>query len=150
MGGDFNSCLANNDYLNRNKLQNEHELTNLVRQNTEMCGLTDTFRFLNEEPGYTWNRGECYSRLDYIHVSREFNSRLKSSKIDWAFEKSDHAALITAITIKEEIKNGPGIQKVNPEVLKDPLKREQIKAELTFFTKPKSGRLEWSYEIRIS
>jgi exonuclease III len=132
MGGDFNSCLTNKDFLNRNKTKPESDLTDLLQQNTTICDLTDTFRFLNDDPGYTWNRGMCYSRLDYIYLSKSLNGRIKCSKINWAFDKSDHAALVTTIVIREEIRKGPGIVKVNPEVLDDPLKREQIRNELIF------------------
>jgi hypothetical protein len=132
MGGDFNCCLTNKDFLNRNKTQSETELTEVLQQNCTISDLTDSYRFLNNESGFTWNRGECYSRLDYIFLSKGLNCRIKSSKINWAFDKSDHAALVTTIIIREELKKGPGIIKVNPEVLDDPIKREQIREELVF------------------
>jgi len=132
MGGDFNSCLTNNDYLNRNKTKAETDLTNIIQQNSEICNLVDSFRHANTEAGFTWNRGTCYSRLDYIYVSETLKSRIKSSITNWSFEKSDHAAVITNIKIKDEIKKGPGIVKLNMELLKNPFKVEQMKAEITF------------------
>jgi hypothetical protein len=132
IGGDFNSCLTEKDYLNRNRTQIEVELTKLITQNNEICELTDSYRLLNKDPGYTWNRGECYSRLDYIYISNSLNNRIKCSKTNWGFEKSDHAALVTTLKINPEIKKGPGIIKVNSEVIKDPIKKEQIRDELTF------------------
>jgi exonuclease III len=84
LGGDFNSCLTELDYLNRNKLKPEDDLTKIITQNNKMCSLIDSFRYVDESPGYTWNRGTCYSRLDYLYVSNEITSRIKASKIDWA------------------------------------------------------------------
>jgi hypothetical protein len=44
----------------------------------------------------------------------------------------DHGALITSIQLNPEFKRGPGIAKVNPEVLDDPIKLGQIRNELIF------------------
>ena len=132
MGGDFNSCLTELDFLNRNKTKIELELTNVIQQNNNMCGLFDSYRELNTDPGYTWNRGECYSRLDYIYVSETLKNQIRSSTINWSFDKSDHAALKTSIKIKEEIKKGPGIIKVNVDILKFPDKVALIREELIF------------------
>ena len=132
VGGDFNSCMTSKDFLNRNKSKAETELTNAISNNNEMCGLIDSFSTTESAPGYTWNRGRCYSRLDYIYVSKELRNRLGSARVDWAFEKSDHAALSTLIRIKEEIIKGKGIAKVNTEILKDPQKVIQIREELKY------------------
>jgi exonuclease III len=132
VGGDFNSCMTSKDFLNRNKSKAETELTNAISNNNEMCGLIDSFRTTESAPGYTWNRGGCYSRLDYIYVSKELRNRLGAARVDWAFEKSDHAALSILIRIKEEIIKGKGITKVNTEILKDPQKVIQIRDELNY------------------
>ena len=97
-----------------------------------MCDLVDSYKTKNTEAGYTWNRGECYSRLDYIYVSSSLMSRINSSKTNWSYDKSDHAALVTSIKIRDEIRKGPGIVKVNIEVLKDKTKVAQIRNEIKF------------------
>ncbi len=130
--GDFNCCMTTSDYLNKNKFATENKLTLLLKQKNEMCDLVDSYKIKNKEPGYTWNRGNCYSRLDYIYVSSSLTARVKTSKINWSYDKSDHAALVTTININQEIRKGPGIVKVNTEVLKDKIKLAQIRTEITF------------------
>ncbi len=104
LAGDFNCCMTASDYLNRNKTVVENDLTLLIKQNNEMCDLVDSYKTKNTEAGYTWNRGECYSRLDYIYyiyVSSSLMSRINSSKTNWSYDKSDHAALVTSIKIRD-------------------------------------------------
>jgi hypothetical protein len=124
--------MTEKDYLNRNKLKPELELTTLITQLNKTCSLTDSYRYLNQDPGFSWSRGVCYSRLDYVFVSKALLNQLKKATIDWSFDKSDHSALITSIQLNPEFKRGPGIAKVNPEVLDDPIKLEQIRNELIF------------------
>jgi exonuclease III len=117
LGGNFNSCATELDYLNRVKLKSEEELTRLIAQChciKSMCELTDSYRFVSKAQGFTWNRGECFSKV--------MASRITNSRVDWAFEKSDHAALITTIKLNPKITKGPGIVKVNPNILNEPLK----------------------------
>ena len=132
LAGDFNSCISEIDFLNRNKTKIESELTRMVEQNNEVCNLTDSYRHIHNEGGFTWNRGTCYSRLDYIYVSNTLKSRIVTSGTDWAFDRSDHAAVITKIRIKEEINKGPGITTINVEIMKDPFKISKMREELIF------------------
>jgi hypothetical protein len=104
----------------------------MIEQNNITLGLTDSFRNKNIADGYTWSRGNTYSRLDYIYISNELNSRIVKSKVNWAFDKSDHAAVTTTLLKCEIVQKGPGIIKVNAEILKDPIKKAQIKKELLF------------------
>jgi hypothetical protein len=132
LAGDFNCCIAENDLKNRNRTKLEVELSNLIQQNNLMCGLVDSYRKLHPETGYTWNRGLCYSRLDCIYVSQSIESRIKSSSTNWGFDKSDHVAVTTSIRLKNEIKKGPGITKVNTDILKNPTTIAQIRDEIIF------------------
>jgi exonuclease III len=75
----------------------ETDLTDTIKQHNLNCELIDTYREKNKELGFTWNRGDCYSRLDYIYVSIILKSRIVSSEVDWAFDKSDHAAVCTKV-----------------------------------------------------
>jgi len=132
LAGDFNSCISNIDYMNRTKSNYELELTKMIEQNNNTMGLIDSYREKNKDPGFTWCRGDCYSRLDYIYVSNDLTSRIKESKINWGFGKSDHAAVTTTIRLRNEVKKGPGIVKVNTRILKDASIVEQIRNELIF------------------
>jgi hypothetical protein len=135
LGGDFNSCMTKDDLLNRKMSKAEEELTNSIRLNNNICNLIDSYLLVNSQPAFTWNRGTCYSRLDYIYVSSNLSNKIVSSEVDWAFEKSDHAAVMTKVNIQMEIQKGPGIVKVNTEILSDDLKKGQIGEELDFLIK---------------
>ena len=135
LGGDFNSCMTKDDYLNRNKSRNEDELTEMIRLNNSICNLIDSFLLVNTKPSFTWNRGNCYSRLDYIYFSSNLSNKIISSDVDWAFERSDHAAVRTRISMLSEIQKGPGIVKVNVDILSDRYKREQISKEIEIMIK---------------
>jgi hypothetical protein len=50
---------------------------------------------------------------------------------DWGFEKSDHAAVKIDWFIPDEPVKGPGIVKVNAQILNDPLCLKEIEYELT-------------------
>jgi exonuclease III len=132
LAGDFNSCMKKEDSVNRSRSQIEIELTKSIMQNNKLCNLVDSYRLIHDTNGYSWNRGSCYSRLDYIYVSGELVNRVKDSNTDWAFDKSDHAAVTTKIAVKNSVQKGPGIVKVNVETLNDPNKRTQIREELIF------------------
>ena len=132
LGGDFNSCASSKDFLNRTRTKSEDELTKAIKQNNEICNLFDSYSYIGVPQGFTWNRGNCYSRLDYIYLSNTLSNRIISSKVDWAFDRSDHAAVITEIKGKVVITKGPGIVKVNASVLKNNKKKEEIRDELIF------------------
>jgi hypothetical protein len=57
-------------------------------------------------------------------------SKIVNVKIDWAYETSDHAALI--INLKEEAmpNQGPGLAKINTKILEDPEVSNQIEKEI--------------------
>jgi hypothetical protein len=53
MGGDFNSCMSENDSLNRLKTKQESYLTDLIRSNNSMCEIMNVYRSMETEGGYT-------------------------------------------------------------------------------------------------
>jgi exonuclease III len=130
-GGDFNLCMTKNDGLNRNRTKMEETLSNLIQENNKVIEVSDAYRHVNSRDGYTWKRGMCYSRLDYIFVSANLVQRIVNVNVDWAWETSDHAALI--INMKEEslIPRGPGLAKINVKIIEDPIIALQIESEIT-------------------
>jgi hypothetical protein len=56
--------------------------------------------------------------------------KVNSVKTDWAFENSDHAAVIIKLNQEDEIKKGPGLVKINTEILKDPRVVKQVEEEI--------------------
>ena len=91
--GDFNVCMEKKDSVNRIGTQQELDLVKTLKANNKTCDLLDTYRILETEEGYTWSRGNLFSRLDYIFVSSSMTNKLVKTKVDWCFDKSDHAAL---------------------------------------------------------
>ena len=64
--GDLNTCLTDEDCLNRNRSKTEEILSTLIRENNKAIRVVDTYRSVYPKDGYTWKRGNCCSRLDYI------------------------------------------------------------------------------------
>jgi len=128
--GDWNVCLAPEDSINRSGSQSELVLSNIIKHNNEIAELSDAYRFVHAEKGFTWKRGVKYSRLDYIFVSNCATNNISGATTDWAFEASDHAAVRVELTSKEEIEKGPGIVKVNIKILEDPVVSTQIGKEI--------------------
>ena len=127
--GDYNVCMNPEDSLGRNGSQNEKLLADVLRNNNKVTGLSDAFRTIHKEGGYTWKRGNIYSRLDYIFISSHATPDIKSAKTDWAYESSDHAAVIICL-INQQSERGPGIIKVNTQITEDPKVTEEISNEI--------------------
>jgi hypothetical protein len=128
--GDLNVCLSSKDSLNRLGSKSEDLVTDVIRNSNEIANLTDAYRFLNPEGGYTWKRGAIYSRLDYIFVSKSISGKISGATVDWAFETSDHAAVKIDFTFENVPEKGPGIVKVNTAILEDPAVALQVGTEI--------------------
>jgi exonuclease III len=129
-GGDFNTCMSTTDSLNRNNSTVEKCLSETITMNNKITKLSNAYRFKHKEGGYTWKRGSCYSRLDYIFVATSLLSKISNAKVDWAFESSDHAAVKINFKVEKGPVKGPGIAKVNASILNDPNIVKQIGKEL--------------------
>ena len=106
-------------------------MAKVIKENNETTNLLDSYRHIVKEDGFTWKRGDTYSRLDYVFVSKALAPRVSKAEIDWAFETSDHALVKIIITAPEKIKKGPGIIKVNANILEDKNKLVQISSEIS-------------------
>ena len=129
-GGDLNVCMNSLDSLNRNGSTAEVCLSETITDNNKITNMVDSYRALNAEGGYTWKRGSCYSRLDYIFVSTHLLSKIASAVTDWAFEASDHAAVHIKLKFEDKPIKGPGIIKVNTKILENPNIVKQIGNEI--------------------
>ena len=117
--GDYNLCLTDKDLLNRKRGKSEQLLAENITENNKVAKLVDTYRSQNQKEGFTWNRGNCYSRLDHIFISADSIKRVKKATTDWCLEKSDHAAVTVDFLNVEKLQKGPGIVKVNTKILDD-------------------------------
>ncbi len=90
--GDFNLVIDPAvDSLNRDRTNSEKAVGTFVKDSLEALGLRDAFRHKNKDKGYTWSRGNCYSRLDMIFIDKEMLKNLSLAETKWAFDRSDHA-----------------------------------------------------------
>jgi exonuclease III len=128
--GDWNCCLTKKDYLNRRSTQSEVLLAEAIVGNNRVAELSDAFRFVQPESGFTWKRGECYSRLDYVFVSNALTRKIKNVQTDWAFESSDHAAVKINFHFDNEPTKGPGSVKLNIKILDNPKVAKEVGDEL--------------------
>jgi exonuclease III len=128
--GDLNTCLSSEDCLNRNRSKTEDILSDLIRENNKVINVTDTYRMSNPTDGFTWKRGSCYSRLDYVFMSKSLLPKIRKTKLDWAYEASDHAALQIDLKIEDIPIRGPGLIKVNTRILEDPILTNKIAEEI--------------------
>jgi exonuclease III len=118
--GDLNMCISKEaDSMNRNRTKSEELLANLVVENNRVVEVTDAYRAIRQEDGFTWRRGNCYSRLDYVFVSKSIKHRIAAASTDWSFENSDHAAVRIDLFTYESLR-GPGLIKVNTKIMEDP------------------------------
>ncbi len=59
--GDYNTCIGDQDSMNRVRTKVELELVNKINSDNETCELFDTYRNRHkEEGGFTWSRGSCF------------------------------------------------------------------------------------------
>jgi exonuclease III len=128
--GDLNTCLTDKDCLNRNRSKTEEILSTLIRENNKAIRVEDAYRSVNPEDGYTWKRGNCCSRLDYIFLSKSLVTKITKVKLDWAYDSSDHAALEIVLKIEETPKRGPGLTRINTTILEDPVLSKQVEEEI--------------------
>ena len=145
--GDFNMCMSNRDYINRNTSKQEQIVVTNVDENNKMLKLSDSFRILNPEGGYTWNRGSCFSRLDYIFVSDNILRYVDTCVTDWAFDQSDHAAVILDLNIPICNTFGPGITRVNTKVLENKVSLSQIKENLSEYLN--QAPANWNPNVKL-
>jgi len=145
--GDLNVCIGKNDFINRRHTVAERELAKHILNNNDVLNIQDAFRFKVSEGGFTWTRGECFSRLDYVFVSETVLRYIVDCSVDWAFCNSDHAAVRIDLCIPVERTTGPGITKVNTNILKDPVWFKKVEEGIKFMLAQVPA--EWNPHLRM-
>jgi exonuclease III len=132
IGGDFNLVLGQGDSKNRRANNAERRSKNFILEQNTALNLRDSFRVNNPTGGYTWSRGDCMSRLDMILVCNSVINLGVVSKLDWTFDISDHAMLETRFKIKNILKRGRGLFRLNASILENHHSLDEVRAELSF------------------
>jgi exonuclease III len=133
--GDFNFVTSPSDCKNRNFTPAEAKLAEFVDDRMSLLELTDA-KLLDKDPSlFTWQGRNIFSRLDRFYINQTLlNKTFKVSK-QWGKEcRSDHAMVCLEYLVKSE-KRGPGILKLNQNLLKKKENVEIIKQELEKWTK---------------
>ena len=79
---------------------------------------------------YTWNRGNTFSKLDYIFVSADLLDLTTSYDTIWDLVKSDHAAIKICIKLDGSTKRGKSYPKLFLSDIKSDGAIEHIKNEI--------------------
>ena len=126
IAGDLNLVIDPcEDSINRPYSNQERISRQLVKENLRVLEIEDAYRALQPTGGYTWSRGNVFSRLDYVLVSNQLSRHITNISSDWTFDKSDHAAVKITFKIPRPTQKGPGIVRVNADILKiEHIKRE--------------------------
>ena len=74
----------------------------------------------------SWRRADKYSKIDYILTSEQLFNFATDYRHDWAFDKSDHCAIILSLEFPSEIVKGKGYYKIDTELLNNPDDLEKI------------------------
>jgi hypothetical protein len=70
------------------------------------------------------------SRLDMLFVTSELSAGLMSSELNWAFDDSDHSLLKANIKLSVNFVKGPGLFRVNADLLDDNATLLTVKQEI--------------------
>ena len=127
LAGDLNLVMnKESDSINRVDSAQERISRDLITNNLAVLDMFDVFRQLHKLGGYTWSRGNKYSRLDYVIVTTDLAKHCHEAKVDWTFDRSDHAAVKVKLRLPNACQRGPGLSKVNADVLMKPQVRNEF------------------------
>ena len=106
IAGDFNCVLNQQDSQQRTWSPREQHLADHIRTNIENQEMYDSAIRSQNGNNFTWNRGEIFSKIDYMFVTHDL--LVSTTKYDtiWDLIKSDHAAI--QISINLEVKSNRG------------------------------------------
>jgi exonuclease III len=133
ISGDLNLVFDPNlDSINRNQSISEAKVKDHLQQLMLRFNLIDSYRQLHNYGGFTWGRDNpihIRSRLDYILVSKKIAHNITNSEVTVKPNESDHRMLVTELDICQ-VEFGPGIIRVNSELLNQPEIKSKIERKL--------------------
>ena len=152
IGGDLNQtlnqtkdrCTAKQDNTRREETSSTRILHTIMND----MDLADVWRTLHpEEWKYTWSRMKPYytaSRLDYIITNMALVNSIKECEIVEGC-RTDHKMVLATINVNE-VERGPGIWKINNNILDDEGFRQQIKSTISSTNLTEmDGMKKWEY-----
>ena len=131
--GDFNVVLDPAlGSINRTSSRSEMELAQFVNESMLLRALHEPVT-LNQQQCYTWRRGICLSKLDYVFVSKDLLPMVVSTKINWHEfgSKFDHAAVRVEFKSISEIVKGRGFPKLYQTDIRAEADKQWLAAQLS-------------------
>lgn len=130
LGGDVNHTANDKDFIHRIITTNETVVRNKFESLVSFHSLTDSYRHIHQQGGYTWGyknkvRRSGLSRLDRIYVSSTLPN-INSSDIYPDYDTSDHALILSKVTLNCPATGGPGYFKVHLSTLNHPSVQHMI------------------------
>ena len=123
ISGDFNLVLYD-DCVNRTQSAYEKKLCQIIKNEVDLLGL----KCVNGHGKYTWSRSNKYSTLDYIFIPKHCADTNPEVLVNWAIDRSDHAAVQALISF--DLDKGRGMFRPNLSFLDCIEHRTLFEAEL--------------------
>ena len=131
LAGDLNCVINDGESQNRNRSKAERDLADDILNYTEDRGLFDTVLRSPNGNNFTWNRGNIFSKIDYIFADLSLLSSIKCYETIWDLIKSDHAAICLNIDLTmSKQKRGRSYPKLISMDINDKRDRDDIGKEL--------------------
>ena len=131
IAGDFNCVLKKGDLQNRSWSNKEALLADVIRSKIEDLDLYDSVLRSPNGNNFTWNRGDIFSKLDYIFISADLLDVIGVYDTIWDLVKSDHAAIKLSLTFDNPCKRGRSYPKLFLSDLKGEGIIEAIRDEIS-------------------
>ena len=131
IAGDFNCVLNKRDLQNRSWSNKEALLAEVINRKLEEYDLFDSVLRSPNGNNFTWNRGDIFSKLDYIFVSADLLEKIITYNTIWDLIKSDHAAIKLSISLDNSCKRGRSYPKLYLADLKGEGTVEAIRDEIS-------------------
>jgi exonuclease III len=127
LAGDFNVTFNDSDRLNRQTTTGEKNVANRLELELNRKGLYDSWQGFE---GFTWKRGTSMSKLDRIYYKINGHTHI-NTKTNWSICSSDHCAVQAIFRDTSKINKGLRIVRLDPWVVRDKSKLEELRGYLT-------------------
>ena len=131
IAGDFNCVLNPQDSQQRSWGSKEQRLADHILTNIENQDLYDSTLRSQNGNNFTWNRGNTFSKIDHVFVSRDLLESTTKYATVWDLIKSDHAAIQLSINLNNTCNRGRSYPKLSIIDLKGEDTVRIIKDEIT-------------------
>ena len=130
--GDLNCVLHQQDMQNRLWSLKERDLASTILEETSRRSLLDTVARSNKGNNYTWNRGNLFSKIDYIFCCNNLFDVINEYNTIWDYVRSDHAAIQAKVNLNATTSHGRSYPKLNSTDISNTVDKEALRKEIAF------------------